>query len=522
MSSDYPGPQGRLKAIKLGATEAGPLIFSALPFVPTAMTAAQIGLVQKVLDAAVVNPALEKEYSDLMRKAIVDPALVKDYQHLARYSSERYRPFETKGRDPNMVRQAEKLLEGRISVTEADKRVRLDFSKLVVPGALKVTSDNPDEKTFMTKIQHTLVVQGVWLRFEPQFVRNPNDYSKWTVSNRTFRAWLSVGPYGASIPSKDGRISRDALMSGPFALGYYNQVVKGKVQSALDDAIKLVATEKNHWKQVHQQWEAARNTAKPGVVWISDHLGGADYPSLKVWDAPDHLLKRAQTERDGGKLKRAAKSVAVAALATQFAAKQLNQYIDDEMKGAGRAVKALSFAAKAGKVAGDILIITGAFSALTELIGTEAADAGIRAAAERQLTAGPAPPRALPPGPPPPRALPPGNPNPNYYRGGPAVYANTESGLPFAKTEQRLNTAVEDLRGGTNLSVVDQVAVGRERNRLTFNQLDSDMQQQLTGWLDEFERLATAGAGGDYVLTVEQLDQIYDTVAARWGYPGSG
>ena len=518
MSNGYPGPQGRQRAIKLGATEASPLIGSVLPFVQNKMTSAQLGQVQKVLDAAVVNPALEKEYDDLMRKAIVDPALVQDYLSAARYSPEGYSPFRAKGRDPNMVRRADKLLEERIVITAADKRVRLDFGKLLAPEALTATTDNPDEKRFLITVLHTLAAKGVWLRFEPQFVHIPNDAT--VIDNRTFQAWLSVGPYGGSIPTEDGRITRDALMNGPFAISYYDQVVKGKVQSALDNAINLVATEIFHWEQVHQQQESARATAALGVVWTSDHLGGADYPSVKIWDLPDQLLKRAQNENNSGNLKRAGKTIVLAALATKLNAKRLNQYIDDEMKGAGRAVKALSFAAKAGKVAGDILIITGAFGALTELMGAEAADVGLRAAAERELTAGPPPPRALPPGPPPPRALPPGNPNPNYYRGGPAVYAKTESGLPFARTEQLLDDAVNDIQTGA--SVADQVMVDRAKGRLSFEQLEPDMQRQLTGWLDEFERLATAGKGGDYVLSLEELDRIYDTVAAEWGYPGSG
>lgn len=533
MSNGYPGPQGRQRAVALGAADARTLIRSALRVVASTMTDAQIGQVQKVLDAAVVNPALEKEYDELMRRSIVNPALVQDYERMARYSAEQSRPYRTKGRDPNIVRRADKVLQERIEISQADKHVKLDFGKLLTQDALVPTSDNPDEKHFLIKIRHVLVSNGVWLRFEPQLVRSPEDPSRWIVDQRTFQAWLTVGYNGTPIPTQDGRLTREALVDGAFGAGYYREVITGKVQSALDNAIKLVTTEVNHWKQVHWQQDSARTTAAPGVVFVSDHLGGADYPSQKIWDLPQKLLARARSENKSGKLKQAGKTIVVAALATQSSAKRLNRYIDDEMKGAGRAVKALTVATKAGKIAGDVLIIMGAYGALTELMTAEGVEAGLDVAGQRALPPGapppralppgPPPPRALPPGPPPPRLLPPGNPNPNYYRGGPAVYANTENGVRFAQTEQALNRAAGEVAGQqTGASVADIVRADREREAFRFRDLPRDVQQQITSWIDEFERLATAGQGGDYYLSTEEVYRIHEIVTELWGSPDLG
>src|SRR5262249_35733135 len=156
----------------------------------------------------------------------------------------------------------------------ADRHVRLDFMKLLTPGALTPMTDNPDERAFLTKVRHTLVATGVWLRFDQQLVRDPRDPSRWMVDPRTFQASLSLGYGGPAIPTKGGLLTRDALIYWTFGVGYYEQVVKGRVQSALDDAIKQVAAEILHGEILHENWITNRVLAAPGVVWVSDKLGG--------------------------------------------------------------------------------------------------------------------------------------------------------------------------------------------------------------------------------------------------------
>jgi hypothetical protein len=58
MSNGYPGPHGRERAIELNAPEARTLLKADLPFAVISMTPAQLGQVQKVHDAAVVNPSV--------------------------------------------------------------------------------------------------------------------------------------------------------------------------------------------------------------------------------------------------------------------------------------------------------------------------------------------------------------------------------------------------------------------------------------------------------------------------------
>lgn len=56
------GSHGRKRALALAAPDARTLLVDArLLFVVGSMTAAQMDQVQKVLDAAVVNPAVQKE-----------------------------------------------------------------------------------------------------------------------------------------------------------------------------------------------------------------------------------------------------------------------------------------------------------------------------------------------------------------------------------------------------------------------------------------------------------------------------
>ena len=77
MSNGYPGPHGRKRAFALGAADARVLLInSGLPFAVSNMTPAQLDQVQTVLDAAVVNPSVRKEYEDLMRKSVVNSAVV--------------------------------------------------------------------------------------------------------------------------------------------------------------------------------------------------------------------------------------------------------------------------------------------------------------------------------------------------------------------------------------------------------------------------------------------------------------
>jgi hypothetical protein len=474
MGDSHPRPHDRKKAIALKAADARTLLNSALPYVVTAMTAAQLGQVQKVLDAAVVNPSVRKEYEDLMRKSVVDPALVRDYEELNRkYGTGPGN--RTTGRNPSMVHRADKVLEEMIAVSEADKHVRLNFEKLLTHDALTPTTDNPDERAYLIKIRHTLFSKGVWLRFDHKLVRDPGDPSRWMIDPRTFQAWLSLDYGGDTIPTKDGRLDRNALLDTTvLGAGYYNEVAGGKVQSALDKAIRRVATEIFHGEQLHTQQDYARDDAAPGVVFVSDHLGGAHFPSKKIWDLPNQLLRQARDQNGGGNVKQSSKTIVYAAIATEVSAQVLDTYIDATVTGAQRAVKILSIAATAGKIAGTVLLITGLVGVLTRALAAEAAGTALNTVVKNR---------------------------------GPAAYYPTNLAG---------RAAFEDTINKASVTLDTEAGVGTALDRY-----DIAFQQRLTGWHDDFSRAlkdAFAAKGRTWV-TMDELDQIYQATSAKWGDP---
>src|SRR5262249_10521383 len=97
------GKTNRQRAKELQAEDAKELIKVSLPEVFKIMSSAQFDQAQRVLDAVVVNPALEKEANDLYRKSVIA------------------RSGNYANRDPKLVQQADDLMNSRIAVTEADK-----------------------------------------------------------------------------------------------------------------------------------------------------------------------------------------------------------------------------------------------------------------------------------------------------------------------------------------------------------------------------------------------------------------
>lgn len=148
---------GRKRALELRAADARALLSAKLPYVLPHITTAQLQSVQKVFDAAVVNPAVQKDYAVALQRSV------------------RSQHGSLVHRDPDMVRQADRILDDLIEVTEADRRIRLDFQKLLAPDALESKTDNPDETAYFKKVRNTLSERGVWLRIGQPFVRNPEN-----------------------------------------------------------------------------------------------------------------------------------------------------------------------------------------------------------------------------------------------------------------------------------------------------------------------------------------------------------
>lgn len=337
----YPGTRGRLRAVQYGAADAKTLLQSKLPFVLRLLTAEQVGQVQKVVDAAVVNPVVQQEYAEAARKN-------GDAQRARGYYSD-----GAVSRAPDSP-QMRKLADELIDATAADKHIRLEPPKLLSYDALKPLTDNPDEATYLNKVTRTLGSAGVYLRIEPKLVHDPDDRSSWIVSQREFEVWLSLGFDGDTIPTKDGQLTRvNLLETTTLGAGYYTEVIQGTFQSRFDQAADRVSRQIRNGIDLHEDQEGARDTAAPGVVAISDYLGDADYPSEKMWDQPWKLLMEARDLNKDGNIVDAGKRLSQAAMLADLAGLRLNAYIDATVKGASRAV----FAAKV------VVVVTSALEA---------------------------------------------------------------------------------------------------------------------------------------------------------------
>ncbi|MDQ2980623.1 MAG: hypothetical protein M3R62_15550 [Acidobacteriota bacterium] len=363
------------------AADAFTLLQARLPFVLEHMTEKQVQQMQRVLDAAVVNPDVEKEAADLYRRSITAQS------------------GSLSNRDPRMVRRGDRAMESSIPIREADKRIRLDFNDLLTPEALKATTDNPDEAAYLQAVKNTLAAKGVWLRFAPKLVRDPDDPSRHILDERTWEVWLSLGPDGDAIPTESGRLTRDSLLNTTvLGAGYYRRVDKGPVQSALDKEIRRLQSEIEIGLTEHQRQAKIRRDAFVGVAEASDLLGGADFPSQSIWDQPHKFVLRAMQLNVGGNVKRSPAYLVTAAILTRNAAWLLAQYIEDTSTGAERAVTVLKVARTAGQVAevglgvmGGVGLVRGVVSGGAALageagaVGADAAASSVDAAAERTL-----------------------------------------------------------------------------------------------------------------------------------------
>jgi len=375
MGSPYPGPRGRRLAVQLGATDANALLQNTLPYLLRTLTPEQIGRVQKVLDAAVVNPVLQQQYAGASRK----------YAQWERahgiYHSQSSRPTES----PQMRRIDDEL----IAVDGSDKHILVQHQKLLAHDALIPQSDNPDEAAYLSKIMQSLGSQGVYLRVEPMLVRDPSDPSARVISQRDFNVWLSYGYDGDVIPTKDGRLTRDNLLDTKvFGAGYYTHVMNGPFSTSMHEAAERVSQVVMGGQQVHLRQAGVRDTAAPGVVGISDWLGDADYPPVSMWDQPWKLYMRGRDLMNGGHYVEAGKVLTYAAIFGQIATKRLNDYIDATVKGAARAVGALSVIVKVSETLETVLFAWSmAGFALRFAAGEAVATAADRAVFDKMLQA---------------------------------------------------------------------------------------------------------------------------------------
>ncbi len=360
----------RKHAIELGAISLSDLLTKAgLSSILAQLTAAQIRQLQSYLDAAVIDPVVKQQADAIYRQGtIVNGQVV-------------YTPPETQ-------RKIDKAMREYIPVGKYDDTVRIDLSKALDAKALKPITDNPDEADYLQTVRQWLDKYGVWLRLDVRLVRNPDDPSQWINDGKHFDAWLSLGPRGDAIPTKTGIIDRDALLSTQIiGADYWTKVDNGRVMTALNRQVQLLRSQIEDGMALHVQMTMIRGQAAPGVVAVSDLLGGASFPSIDMWESPNQLLIAAMQLSNGGRVWGANVLVVIGAIYARNAANVLNAFVDDTTAGAAISVKALKVARTAGHVAEvGLLIASGVGAAGAGAAGGAAAgDAAVDAAAEKEL-----------------------------------------------------------------------------------------------------------------------------------------
>ena len=354
----------RRLATALHAQDARALLKAQLPVVLDNMSDEQIGQVQMVLDAAVIDPELEKE-----AKKYRDRAGVWTAEGSAIW-------------DEASNRKADRIMEGYIRFGAWDQRIRLDYKKLMERNALNPITDNPDEATYLDSIQKTLEKRGVWLQYGAQMVRDPQDPSSRIIDPRTFSVWLTLGPEGDKIPTKTGKLTRDALLdTTELGAGYYERVYLGPVQKALEREMARLDNQISTGQSQHMALRQ-EHIHSPIVATVSDVLGGASFPDFSIWDPPFRMLLRARELNAGGNVKASQALLVTAAILARTCAQAIAEYIDKTTTGAGRAVAGLKVLKIAGEIAQVVLLVTGVVAAVSRLSVAAAVEGGAGATSE--------------------------------------------------------------------------------------------------------------------------------------------
>lgn len=363
----------RKYATELGVMDARTLINAKFSRLAEALTPAQIDQIQRQLDADVINSAIDRQMEENDQKSIV-----------GRTST------GVAVRDPSKATPFKARMT-KIVLKESDTLIRVDYRKLLSPDAFTITSDNPDEATYLLKMKSALEAGGVWLRF----VVNKSQIARTTYAMNDPQRWLALLWFGRDtrdeIKTSNGRLTRNALLSiPPLGSGYYHYVSNGPTLRFLNTAIDSVQSKINLVRKLHNDWDPADAGIRARILeWgivkgVGEGMLGLslNYPSKSIWTEPTNTLMLARKSQAAGKLTEASKLAAFAAIQAEWGARAVMDYANfiNATKGAaGFVLQVLQVLDKLGDIADAILIVRSVgkrlirrFDGITTLVTEEA------------------------------------------------------------------------------------------------------------------------------------------------------
>lgn len=332
----------RRKARELGAPKAETLI-KKVPHLINLLSRDQIEQIQDVLDAAVLNPMYEEAYRKAMKASVIAKA------------------GDLVLRDKTKERRAQRILGNRIHISKNDFYIRVDHNKMLTADALVPVTNNPDEADYLVKVRNILNSKGVWLQLQQPFSARGKNPNVWEFT-------FTLGKNGDPIATKDALIDRDELFgTSMVGGGYYSAVMTGQVQLKLKRAFEKFSNEFTIGRNKHLKILSNRTSAAPGVVPISDLIGGAKFPDTKIWDRPHKLKLKAMQANTEGDVRKAQVYLLAAAKQVEYNARLLSEYLKKTIGGAESATTMLKVVAAIGAVADAVLLVIGVGAGLKAL-----------------------------------------------------------------------------------------------------------------------------------------------------------
>jgi hypothetical protein len=358
----------RLRALKLGALPAPMFIAAEVPILPGRMTPKQIEKVQKVLDAGVLNPVINKEAKEIELRSIT------------------VRIENQVMRDPKIVKQLEEKWAEYVNIAEKDKHIRLDHMKLIAPSAFKSKTDNPDEAAFLSKMRQIVSELGLWLRLDLKIMRDSTDRSRWFHDPRFMKGWISLGYNGEEIPTGYSLIGReDIIRTAVFGKAYHDEVTYGKVRSILKATIKRLKNKVELGKIHHVELAKAQLESNPSAVGAAYLLGGmVGFPERSIWNRVDAAIQNAEASLGAQEHEKASEFLFVAAFEIDAPLRKIDEFLNASMKGASRGAQIAEYVGIATAIIDAAFIVKALAFGLIRIIARTAA----RTAVAEATTAG--------------------------------------------------------------------------------------------------------------------------------------